>query len=438
MPEASVESAAAAAAPSVGDFSKETLISGERILAKFHPHPVSFIRWYLPSVLLFIWTATYLILWYLFTAFSGIDLGGANDLAPLLFWSIGAFAIAFIMPRNPRTARSNTSAATFLKAIHYLYIVLLALPFVLYFILHLRQAAVALSPWVQLYALLLSTLMILLFDLYRRSFTYFVTNFRVIFRYRFFKTAENNLRFSQIRDVEINRTLLQRLFKLGNVRPYTGTEENLVDLTPGYDSPDECFFGVRNPEYVKRLILEQMLGPTDTLHTSVYTTGAPGVSPPGSPPGSGPGIPPNLPTGVTQQPSATQAAVMATAAAADQEHIKKLERELAQLRKSDPTPGLNTAAPAASSVPPAFARPAGNEPKVMSQTDLPQPKPGRLSDVTPTVGVRAPEKPQHAEFGDDRDAFSSSDEGFRGAKKDEKKPAPRGTPADDQDKPRGI
>jgi hypothetical protein len=430
MPEASVESAAAAAAPSVGDFGKETLIAGERILAKFHPHPVSFVRWYLPSLLLFVWTATYLILWYLFAAFSGINLGGANEIAPLLFWSIGAFVIAFIMPRNPRTARANTSAATFLKAIHYLYIVLLALPFILYFVFRLRGAAVGLSPWVQIYALLLSALLIMLFDLYRRSFTYFVTNFRVIFRYRFFKTAENNLRFSQIRDVEINRTLLQRIFKVGNVRPYTGTEENLVDLTPGYDSPDECFFGVRNPEYVKRLILEQMLGPTDTLHTtSVYGTGAP---PPGAQPGVGSGVPAELPPGVSQQPSATQAAVAATAAAADQERIKRLEKELQQLRKTEPTPGLKTASPA----PPSSTSPAF-QPKLMAQTDLPAPpKPGKLSDVTPTVGVRAPEKPEHAEFGDDRDAFASSDQGFRGAKKDEKKPAPRA--ADDQDKPRGI
>lgn len=427
MPDASTADAAAQAAPSIGDFSKETLIAGERILAKFHPHPVSFVRWYLPSMLLFLWTGTYLILWVLFTAiFTGFSnlLGGAADIAPLLLWAIGAFIIALIMPRNPRTARENTSAATFLKAIHYLYIALLALPFILYFVFRAQRAAVALSPWVQIYALMLSVLLILLFDLYRRSFTYFVTNFRVIFRYRFFKTAENNLRFSQIRDVEINRTLLQRIFKVGNVRPYTGTEENLVDLTPGYDSPDECFFGVRNPEYVKRLILEQMLGPTDTLHTSVYGTSGPGGPAPGEP-----GGPTNLPAGVPQQPSATAAAVAATATAVDKERIQRLERELEALRKSEPTPGIKTAAPA--------SRPS--DPKLMASTDLPAPqKSGRLADVTPTQGVRAAEKPQHAEFGDDRDAFAPSDEGFRGAKKDEKKPAPKGTQADEQDRPRGI
>ena len=149
----STAAAAAEAAPSIGDFGSEVLIAGERILAKFHPHPVSFIRWYLPSLLLFVWTGTYLILFFLFTSlFTGLRnaLGSAGDIAPLLFWSIGALLIALIMPRNPRTARANTSAATFLKGIHYLYIALLLLPFILYFIFHLQRAALELSPWVQL------------------------------------------------------------------------------------------------------------------------------------------------------------------------------------------------------------------------------------------------------------------------------------------------
>src|SRR3972149_567350 len=97
---------------------------------------------------------------------------------------------------------------------------------ILYFVYRAKSAALELTPWVQIYTVLLSVLMILIYDLYRRSFTYFVTNFRVIFRYRFFKTAENNLRFSQVRDVEIDRSFLERLFKLGNVRPHTGAEED--------------------------------------------------------------------------------------------------------------------------------------------------------------------------------------------------------------------
>ena len=103
-------------------------------------------------------------------------------------------------------------------------------------------------------------------------------------------------------------------------------------------------------------------------------------------------------------------------------------------------PGLKTAAPAPTtptSTTPATSGQTGDA-RIASSTDLPAPKPGRLSDVTPTVGVRAPETRERAEFGDDRDGFASSDEKFRGAKKDEKKPAPRGTPADEQDRPRGI
>jgi hypothetical protein len=436
MRETSIQSAAAEAAPSTSDFEKETLISGERILAKVHPHPASFIRWYLPSLLLFLWTATYLILYaFFFWIFQDLRnaLGGAGDIAPLLLWSIGAILIGFIMPRDPRTARENTTAATFLKAVHYLYFVILALPFILYFIFRARTAAVEMSPWIQFYALLTSALMILMYDLYRRSFTYFVTNFRVIFRYKFFKTAEHNLRFSQIRDVEVNRSFLQRVFKLGNVRPYTGTEEDMVDLTPGYDSPDECFFGVRNPEYVKRLILEQMLGPTDSLHASVYGAGAQFGAQPPMPGSAVQAAVAAGPQGAPPAPVAASVASPSPPPGADTERVKRLEEELNRLRREQPSMPTKGAAP------PSQKLDATAPTKVASSVELPAPpKPARLSDVTPTVGVRPPEKPEHAEFGDDRDSFAPSDESFRGAKKDTKKPGPSGTAADDDNKPRGI
>ncbi len=400
------------AAPSEKDQLRETLISGERVLARFHPHPISFLPWYIPSILLFVWTATYLLILAFFaTLFNEFKtLVGGSDIAPLLFWAIGAVLIGLIMPRDARTSKQNVTASTFLKAVHYLYFALLALPFILYFIFRLKAAAVELTPWIQIYTILLSVLMILFYDLYRRSFTYFITNFRVIFRYRFFKTAENNLRFSQVRDVEIDRGFLQRIFKLGNVRPYTGAEESLVDLTPGYDSPDECFFGVRNPEYVKRLILEQMLGPTDTIHASVYGTGGTGLG----------GVPVVPPGGGPTAPGAPKAAP----AEADAERVKRLEKELEDLRRTQ-GPGVPAAKLAA--VPP--PSPEAGRPSPSKTT--------RLSDVTPTLGVRETKK-SHAEFGDDRDSFASSDDSFRSAERKDKKPLSESTPADEDDKPRGI
>lgn len=400
------------AAPASKDQLRETLIAGEKILAKFHPHPVSFMPWYLPSILLFIWTATYLVILAffasLFNEFRSF-MGGGSDLAPLLFWAIGAFLIGLIMPRDARTSKQNVTASTFLKAVHYLYFALLALPFILYFVFRLKAAAVELTPWVQVYAILLSLLMLLFYDLYRRSFTYFVTNFRVIFRYRFFKTAENNLRFSQVRDVEIDRSFLQRLFKLGNVRPYTGAEESMVDLTPGYDSPDECFFGVRNPEYVKRLILEQMLGPTDTIHASVYGTGGKGLG----------GVPPVPPGGEPAAPLQPKAPTEG-----DADRVKRLEKELEELRTKQ-GPAVPVAKETRTPAPPPAPEAAKGAPS----------KTTRLSDVTPTLGVRETTK-SHAEFGDDRDAFAPSDESFRGAQRKDKKPSTE--PADEDDKPRGI
>jgi hypothetical protein len=387
-------------APTAGDHERETLTAGERIIGKFHPHPMSFIRWYLPSILLMIWTAFYLGI-VLFApnvveAVRGL-LGNFSGVAVLVLWVVGAILIGMILPRNPRTSKANVTAGTFLRAVQVLYMILVVLPVAMFFLLELRNPGTDYSLLIYVYTIAVSALMLLLYNLYRRSFTYFITNFRVIFRYKFFKSTENNLRFSQIRDVEVDRTTLQRIFKLGNVRPYTGAEENLVDLTPGYDSPDECFFGVRSPEYVKRLILEQMLGPQDHSQDASQRTDA----------------------GMRAATVAAGQAAGAAVAAGQAQQVQRLEQELAQMR----------AERAATPAPAAPARPAA-APRVSSEALRAPP-----SDPAPPQ----PAKPrEHATFGDDRDGLHSSDVEFRSGTEKPKKPAPSGTSADDDDKPRSI
>lgn len=456
---------------------KEDLPSGEKIIAKFHPHTLSFMRWYAPSFLLMIWTGFFVVTTFLnWIDLSWLEawLGDYSGMAPLVFWFLGAMVIGFILPSNPRTSRENVSARTFLRAVRVVYWLLLMAPLILFTYLTIENPANEYLPLIYVFALGIAALVVFIYDVYRRSFTYYITNFRIIFRYKFFNTVERTIRFSKVEDVEVSRTLLQRIFKLGNVRPYSGAEENLLDLTPGYDSPDECFFGVHNPYYVKRILLEQMLGPQDQIQDSVYRLdarermqkdyggpaaarkayegGSRAATSTGGAPGGG--VAPAGPEAPAPKEPRTDLAANSRAAAADADRVKKLEAELARLRKETATSRERTRMDeeerrareearregvsqrgGSSTETPAWSEPAGGQTRYRSDE-----KRGKLDGPDPARGARKVEQ-EHAGFGDDRDALKGSEDAFRTSERErQKKPLFDDEPeeADDADKPRSL
>lgn len=451
---------------------KEDLPSGEKIIAKFHPHALSFMRWYAPSFLLMAWTAFFVIV----TAFDIFDLawletwlGPYSAMAPLVFWFLGAMVIGFILPSNPRTSRENVSAKTFLRAVRVVYWLLLAAPLIIVTYLTIQDPANEYRPLIYIFAIGIAALVVFIYDVYRRSFTYYITNFRIIFRYKFFNTVERTIRFSKVEDVEVSRSLLQRLVKLGNVRPYSGAEENLIDLTPGYDSPDECFFGVHNPYYVKRILLEQMLGPQDQIQDSVYRLdarermqkdyGGPaaarkvyaGERDASAPSGGGAAGA----AAATTKETRTDLAANTRSASADSERVRKLEAELARLRTETASARDRTRMDeeerrareearregvgqrgGSSSADPSWKEPAGADTRY--RTDE---KRGLFDEEPPAASSARQVEREHAGFGDDRDALKGSEDAFRTADRErQKKPPADDEPAseDDEDKPRSI
>ena len=457
---------------------KEDLPSGEKIIAKFHPHALSFMRWYAPSFLLMAWTAFFIVV----TAFDLFDLswletflGPYGAMAPLVFWFLGAVLVGFILPSNPRTSRENVSARTFLRAVRIVYWILLAIPLVIVTYLTIQDPVNEYRPLTYVFALGIAALVVFIYDVYRRSFTYYITNFRMIFRYKFFNTVERTIRFSKVEDVEISRTLLQRIFKLGNVRPYSGAEENLIDLTPGYDSPDECFFGVHNPYYVKRILLEQMLGPQDQIQDSVYRLdarervagayGGPAAARKayaGNPGGDGaaatatdlpaPGAPHTAT--VAKRDSSTELANTARDGSADTDRVKKLEADLARLRRETASERERSRMDAeeqrareearrdgvAERGGSSTAQPGWREPDQAETRYRADEKRGLFDDPAPPKGERRVDR-ERAAFGDDRDALKGSEDAFRPAEREKAKRSLFGgepEPEGEDDKPRSI
>ncbi len=453
---------------------KEDLPSGEKIIAKFHPHALSFMRWYAPSFVLMAWTAVFVIV----TLFDLLDLswlqtwlGQYGAMAPLVFWFLDAVAVGFILPRKARTSRENVSADTFLRAVRIGYWFLLAVPLILTFYLSYSDPNTEYRPLIYVFALGIAALVVFIYDVYRRSFTYYITNFRIIFRYKFFNTVERTIRFSKVEDVEVSRTILQRIFKLGNVRPYSGAEENLLDLTPGYDSPDECFFGVHNPYYVKRILLEQMLGPQDQIQDSVYRLdakerqaavyGGPaaarrayaGETAEGGSAAAG-AVVGAASEGAKRETTKTDLTASSRGASSDSERVRKLEAELARLRQETASSRDRTAMDAeerrareeakregvAERGGSSTSKPAWKEPERAETRSRADERRGLFDGDRVPSGTRKVEQ-EHAGFGDDRDALKGSEDAFRPAAREKpKKSLFDDEPAaeEEDDKPRSI
>lgn len=118
-------------------------------------------------------------------------------------------------------------------------------------------------------------------DYYRRGFRYTLTNLRIVIAKKFITLDERIVRFNHIEDVQVNQSIVGRLFSYGNVIPLTGsgiatgTDESIAVGTIGKEvdgvnvgitggskksvrkakpSPGDCLFGVSNPIKIRSII----------------------------------------------------------------------------------------------------------------------------------------------------------------------------------------
>ncbi len=87
-----------------------------------------------------------------------------------------------------------------------------------------------------------------IFDAWRRSNKYYITNERIIFEHSFFSRKTNNVYYKNITDVHFTQGLFSRIFNIGNIYLNTagshGTEMNIK--------------GVENPLKIKNLIFSYL------------------------------------------------------------------------------------------------------------------------------------------------------------------------------------
>ncbi|OIR16612.1 MAG: hypothetical protein BEU04_01355 [Marine Group III euryarchaeote CG-Bathy1] len=133
-----------------------------------------------------------------------------------------------------------------------------------------------------------------LVNYYRLSFTYFLTNVRIILQSDFFlNRSERQVRYNHIEDIKLSQSIFGRLFGFGTVIPLTGTglgtgtDEAMLasGLGSGSDKmslgfmgglkktsrtarhdPHDTLYGISKPSHVRDIITENIQSDTGVEH----------------------------------------------------------------------------------------------------------------------------------------------------------------------------
>jgi hypothetical protein len=130
---------------------------------------------------------------------------------------------------------------------------------------------------------------------YRRSFTYYLTNNRIVLKSSFLmNNSERQVRYNHIEDIKMEQGVVGTIFGYGTVLPLTGSglgtgsDESMVIVGSGAEvkglgsiglaggsrssskrirhNPHDCLFGVPSPSKVRDLITENIQSDTGVEH----------------------------------------------------------------------------------------------------------------------------------------------------------------------------
>ena len=272
-----------------------TLLRGEEMKMQLKPHFFSFFHLYVIFFLLLVWA------WIIydffeekrFAEFPGYDLiiriPFVNEVsAGAIIWSLALFVVGFIA-RYFFMDAGGQSIFRLYSGVAILGIIVLSyhkwkmedtMDFGLWFIPGIT-AAVGLIG-------LLSV------DAYRRSFTYYLTDNRIVIQGNFLMNrSERQVRYNHIEDIKMEQGIVGTILGYGTVLPLTGSglgtgsDETMVIAGSGAEvkglgigllggsrtsskrirhNPHDCLYGVPQPSKVRDLITENIQSDTGVEH----------------------------------------------------------------------------------------------------------------------------------------------------------------------------
>ncbi|MFL2944580.1 MAG: PH domain-containing protein [Candidatus Poseidoniales archaeon] len=275
--------------------SELVLLRDEELKMQLRPHVLSFFYLYVIFFLLLVWA--YIIYDFFaqdkFTAFPLyeyiIKIPFANEvLAGAMIWSLGLLIVGFLA-RFFFLDSGGQSIFRLYSGVAFLGILVMSyhawkmentMDFGLWFIPSLTAAVGFLG--------------MLSVNAYRRSFTYYLTNNRIVLKSSFLmNNSERQVRYNHIEDIKMEQGVVGTIFGYGTVLPLTGSglgtgsDESMVIAGSGTEvkglsiglaggsrssskkirhNPHDCLFGVPSPSKVRDLITENIQSDTGVEH----------------------------------------------------------------------------------------------------------------------------------------------------------------------------
>ena len=273
-----------------------TLLRGEELKMQLKPHMFSFFHLYLTFFLLLIWS--YVIYDFFnsdkfsdFPFYDNIEalVQDSEVLAGAIIWSFGLFLVGFIAryffldSGGQGIFRLSSGVALFgiiVMAYHGYSDMKDTMGFGRWFIPGLTTVV----GLVGLFSV----------DFYRRSFTYYLTDNRIVLQSSFLMNrSERQVRYNHIEDIKMEQGIFGTIFGYGTVLPLTGsglgtgTDESMGVGGTGTEvkgmslgiggaarnssrsvrhNPHDCLFGVASPSKVRDMITEHIQSDTGVEH----------------------------------------------------------------------------------------------------------------------------------------------------------------------------
>ena len=278
-----------------------TLLRGEEMKMQLKPHIFSFFHLYLIFFLLLIWA--YVIHDFFksdkFEEFPGYSIikgiPFVNEvLAGVIIWSLALFAVGFAV-RFLFMDAGGQSIFRLYSGVAIIGIIVLSyhqwkmedtIDFGRWFIPGITAAVGLLG--------------MLSVDAYRRSFTYYLTDNRIVLQSNFLMNrSERQVRYNHIEDIKMEQGVVGTVLGYGTVLPLTGSglgtgsDESMVMVGSGTEvkglgsigfaggsrtsskrirhNPKDCLYGVPNPSKVRDLITENIQSDTGVEHLKNIT-----------------------------------------------------------------------------------------------------------------------------------------------------------------------
>ena len=273
-----------------------TLLRGEELKMQLKPHMFSFFHLYFTFFLLLIWS--YVIYDFFnsvnfsdFPFYDSIEalVQDSEVLAGAIIWSFGLFLVGFIAryffldSGGQGIFRLYSGVALFgiiVMAYHAYSDMADTMSFGRWFI----PSLTAVVGLVGLFSV----------DFYRRSFTYYLTDNRIVLQSSFLMNrSERQVRYNHIEDIKMEQGIFGTIFGFGTVLPLTGSglgtgsDESMVAGGTGTEvkgmslgiggaarnssrsvrhNPHDCLFGVSSPSKVRDMITENIQSDTGVEH----------------------------------------------------------------------------------------------------------------------------------------------------------------------------